>query len=174
MELYSPSIEYRKAFLDMVLDYRRNGEDRYQIENIEEPDVFERYVNTKLESSRGINLKPGRVPDSTFWMMENNVIYGASRLRHFLNEYLLIEAGHIGYDVPPSHRKKGYGTYLLKLTLEKARSIGLERALVTCDNDNIGSQKIILNNGGILENEIEYGGNIVCRYWIDIKGCSSD
>jgi predicted acetyltransferase len=155
----------------MVLDYQRNGEERYQIENIENPSVFESYIGMQLDNSRGINLKPGRVPSSTFWMMDDNVIYGVSRLRHFLNDYLLIEAGHIGYDVPPSHRRKGYGTYLLKLTLEKANLIGLEKVLVCCDNDNIGSQRIILNNGGILENEIEYGGNIVCRYWIDIKGC---
>ena len=140
MNLYSPAIEYRKAFLDMMLDYRRSGEDRYQIENVEEPGVFESYVAMKLENARGINLKPGRVPNSTFWMMENNIIYGVSRLRHVLNDYLLLEAGHIGYDVPPSHRRKGYGTYLLRLTLEEAKSLGLERVLVTSDKDNIGSQ----------------------------------
>jgi predicted acetyltransferase len=174
MKLCSPAIDYRKAFLDMALDNRRSGEDRYQIENIEEPDVFESYIAMMLDHSQGRNLKPGRVPNSTFWMMDNNIIYGVSRFRHFLNEYLLAEAGHIGYDVPPSQRRKGYGTYLLKLTLEKAASIGLERVLVTCDSDNIGSQRIILNNGGILENEVEHDGNIVCRYWIDIKGLSSD
>lgn len=174
MELYSPSIEYRDAFLKMARDYQRSGEDRYQIENIEDPDVFHQYVSVKWNESQGIDLKPGRVPSSTFWMMEEDTIYGVSRLRHVLTESLLLEAGHIGYDIPPSHRRKGYGTQLLGLTLGKARVMGLERVLVTCDSDNIGSQRIIINNGGVLENEMEHDGKIVCRYWIDLKGLSSD
>ena len=174
MKLYPPAMEHRNAFLEMVLDYRRSGESRYQIENIEDPDVFNEYVATKRNDAQGIQLKPGRVPSSTFWMMEEDTIYGVSRLRHFLTDSLLLEAGHIGYDIPPSHRRKGYGTQLLKLTLEKARDMGLEQVLVTCDNDNIGSQRIIINNGGVLENEVEHAGKIVCRYWIDLKGFSSD
>jgi len=168
MKLCLPSIEFKDAFIVMMLDYQRNGEHRYQIESIEMNNVFEKYVAGIKERAQGLNLKPGFVQESTFWLMENNTIYGASRLRHSLTERLFMEGGHIGYDIPPSHRRQGYGTLLLKLSLREAKAIGLERVLLTCDNDNIGSRKTILNNGGILENEIEYEGRWKCRYWINL------
>ncbi|MCK6583954.1 MAG: GNAT family N-acetyltransferase [Anaerolineales bacterium] len=163
-----PSTKFKDAFIAMMLDYQRNGEGKYQIENIEVNDAFEKYIARIQERARGLNLKPGFVQENTFWLMENSTIYGASRLRHSLTEKLLMEGGHIGYDVPPSCRRLGYGTLLLKLTLEEAKTIGLERVLLTCDSDNIGSRKTILKNGGILENEIEYEGRLKCRYWITI------
>ena len=176
MKLYLPSVEYRDAFLTMMFDYQRNGEHKYQVEHIEEPGVFENYVSGIQDYAGGFNLKPGRVQQSTFWLMENNIIYGVSKLRHTLTDALYLEFGHIGYDVPPAHRRKGYGTFLLKLTLAEAASIGLERVMVTCDNDNVGSQKIILKNGGVFENEIniEHNGKTVCRYWIDTKGVRNE
>jgi predicted acetyltransferase len=168
MRLCLPSIEFKDAFIAMMLDYQRNGEHGYQIESIEMNDVFERYITRIREKAQGFNLKPGFVQESTFWLMEYNTIYGASRLRHSLTEKLFMEGGHIGYDIPPSYRRQGYGTLLLKLTLEEAKNIGLERVLLTCDSDNIGSRKTILKNGGILENEIEYEDRLKCRYWITI------
>ena len=40
----------------------------------------------------------------------------------------------------------------MKLALEKARDIGLEKVIITCRNDNIGSTKVIESNGGKYEN----------------------
>ncbi len=81
------------------------------------------------------------------------------------------EGGHIGYDVPPSERMKGYGTILLKHVLLKAKEMGIKKVLITCDADNIGSAKIIENNGGIYENESisTESGKPVSRYWISIS-----
>jgi predicted acetyltransferase len=57
----------------------------------------------------------------------------------------------------------------LRLGLEKARDLGLRRVLVTCDETNIGSKKIIEYNGGVFENAVEAESPIKkLRYWIDI------
>lgn len=74
--------------------------------------------------------------------------------------------GHIGYGIRPSERRKGYATVLLNLALIKARELGIQRALVTCDRDNIGSAKTIMNNGGVLDSEDEVDGTIIQRYWV--------
>jgi predicted acetyltransferase len=116
-------------------------------------------------------LKSGRVPASEFWLSDDDKFIGRLSLRHELNEYLLKMGGHIGYEIRPSKRRQGYGTEILRLGLEKARELGLLKVLVTCDEDNIGSKKIIEHNGGIFENAIEIEGDPVknLRYWIVIQ-----
>jgi predicted acetyltransferase len=85
-----------------------------------------------------------------------------------LTPYLAEEGGHIGYDVRPSERRKGYGTHLLRLTLAEARRIGLTRVLVTADEANVPSWRIIEKNGGEYEPEVVRGKLAALRrYWID-------
>ena len=80
--------------------------------------------------------------------------------------------GHIGYGIKYSKWNLGYGTKMLSLALKKAKQMGLNRILITCDEDNIGSSKVIENNGGVLENIIEnsINGNKIYtkRYWISL------
>lgn len=117
----------------------------------------------------GANPAEGTVPMTTFWLVrEDNKILGESRLRHSLTPSLEKEGGHIGYNIRPSERRKRYGTLILALTLEKTFEKGITRVLVTCDNDNIASAKIIQKNGGILENETisDRSGKMISRYWI--------
>ena len=80
------------------------------------------------------------------------------------------EGGNIGYGIIPSKRGLGYGTKALKLTLEKAKELGLKKVLLTCNSTNIGSKKVIEANGGLLENEIlgEEGKPNKLRYWIEL------
>ena len=82
---------------------------------------------------------------------------------------MMIEGGNIGYAIRPSERRKGFGTLILRLTLEKAKNIGLTRVLVTCDADNVASRKIIERNGGVLAGQVvsEHTGKLVMRYFID-------
>jgi predicted acetyltransferase len=172
MRLHLPSVSFYEAFAAMVDDYRRTGEDRYQEYREMRREDFAAHVGWLQDMAQGIGLTPGLVPQSTFWLVQDTVIVGVSRLRHRLNAQLLIEGGHIGYDVSPSERRKGYATRLLALTLEKAGEMGLERVLVTCDSDNIASAKVIQLNGGVLEDEIvlESTGQPLQRYWIELSG----
>lgn len=80
----------------------------------------------------------------------NNKPVGISRLRHFLNEQLREIGGHIGYATAKSERKKGYGSEILRLTIEKAYEMNINNLLLTCSVTNFGSRKIIEKNNGIL------------------------
>ena len=103
-----------------------------------------------------------------FLVGENNKIIGSINIRHRLNDYLFNFGGHIGYGVRPTERKKGYASLMLSLALEVAKELGINRVLITCNKDNIGSAKTIINNGGILENEVKEDDKLVQRYWIEI------
>ena len=113
----------------------------------------------------------GRVPDSVFFLLDEDRdrLLGAVNIRHYLNEKLLIDGGHIGDGIRPSERRKGYATELIRLALAECKTLGIDRVLITCDKDNIGSAKSIRKNGGMLENELTTSdGDIVERYWIAI------
>lgn len=116
--------------------------------------------------------KSGKVPDSVFFLLdeERNILLGAVNIRHYLNENLLKYAGHIGDGIRPSERGKGYGTKLIALALEECKKLGINKVLMVCNKENIASAKTIINNGGILENEIlSEKGTIEQRYWINLK-----
>ena len=108
--------------------------------------------------------------DATFFCLDTdrNIIVGAVNIRHYLNENLLRNGGHIGDGVRPSERRKGVATKMISLALEECGKLGISRVLMVCDKDNIGSAKSIINNGGVLENEIFCDGVIEQRYWIEV------
>ena len=170
MLLADPSVTYRDSFIHSVQEFQAEGRQlHYDLKSIASDfGLFVQELQDKKDRSK---LKPGIVPGSDFWLIHNNEFIGGLSLRHELNEFLLKMGGHIGYEIRPSKRKRGYGTEILRLGLEKAKQLGLRRVLVTCDEDNIGSKKIIKHNGGIFENAIEIEGDPVkkLRYWIDIQ-----
>ncbi len=169
LTLVDPAEELFEAFVEMSRDYERAGETRYQAECGWSRERYREYLRQLRDHARGANLAPGKTAQITFWLMaEGGPIVGVSRLRLELNESLLDEGGNIGYDVPPSQRRRGFGTELLRLTLRRAANLGLERVLVTCNRDNTGSRKIIEANGGVLASEgisKKYGKPLL-RFWI--------
>lgn len=97
-------------------------------------------------------------------------LVGILQLRHRLNEYLAKYAGHIGYSVRPSERRKGYAKYMLKSALSVCRGMGLTRVMVCCFEENEASRRTILSAGGVYERtELEPNEqkNIEI-YWINI------
>ena len=169
--LIQPSIACESEFQSMVEEFRAAGEERSQQDLDLIQNDFPAYVRRLDDAARGIGLKPGDVPCTTFWLVTNDTqIFGESRLRHWLTPSLEHEAGNIGYAIRPSERRKGYGTRILALTLEKARDLGLDRVLLTCDTDNIGSARIIEKNGGKLASQgiSNDSGKPISRYWINL------
>jgi GNAT superfamily N-acetyltransferase len=91
-------------------------------------------------------------PVPPFVTFEGPAVLAALRriaVRHRLTPSLREVGGHIGYDVRPSARRRGHATAMLRAALPVAHALGIERALVTCDVDNVGSGKVIESNGGV-------------------------
>lgn len=126
----------------------------------------------RVDSLRRPETCPGHlVPSTTLLCVreEDGRLVGMIDIRHRLNDYLAQFGGHIGYSVHPAERRKGYAAQMLRLALGEAASLGLERVLVTCDQDNEASRRTILHNGGVLESEVPEGeGELVQRYWIEV------
>ena len=118
-----------------------------------------------------IRLVEPEIKLNDYWLLrEDQTILGNSSLRHWLVPVLEDVGGHIGYTIHPQERRKGYGTLILRLSLEKARERGMQRVLFTCDTDNIGSARIIVKNGGVLASQgwSVRTGKQVSRYWIEL------
>ena len=127
---------------------------------------FEKYLSS-LEVNDDSN---GLVPDSTFFCLdlERDIFVGAVNIRHYLNESLLLNGGHIGDGVRPSERRKGIASKMISLALDECKKLGIKKVLMVCDKNNVGSAKSIMNNGGVLENEVVEDGVTQQRYWIKI------
>lgn len=110
------------------------------------------------------------VPDSTFFCLDEDrdIFVGAVNIRHYLGENNCHSGGHIGDGIRPSERRKGYATAMIGLALEECLKLGINKVLMTCDSDNIGSAKSIIKNGGVLEREIIEDGVSEQRYWITL------
>lgn len=167
LKLVKASEEYRNQISDMMEEWYNSGEKivPYAIRRLDYKN-FENYCKY-LECK---DDKSGFVPDSTFFCMdeERNIMVGAVNIRHYLNEALLLNGGHIGDGVRPSERRKGIATKMISLALDECRKLGIEKVLMVCDKENIASAKSIINNGGVLENEVEVDGVTEQRYWINV------
>lgn len=130
---------------------------------------WEEHVRRHEGYRHGIGLPEGYVP-ATFLVAEvAGELVGRSSIRHALNDHLREVGGHIGYGVRPAFRRRGHATEILRQSLEVLRPLGVQRALVTCDDDNTGSATVIERCGGRLENVVPVaGGAPKRRYWIDL------
>ncbi|HSR03021.1 MAG TPA: GNAT family N-acetyltransferase [Proteiniclasticum sp.] len=127
------------------------------------------YDAWKNEAERlEIEAPSDMVTAHVWFLMSEGRILGAIALRDTLNDYLRGVGGHIGYGVRPSERRKGYADLMLKEVLVLSLERGMKRVLITCNQGNTGSEKVIIRNGGKLENVIEDGDEMVARYWIKL------
>jgi predicted acetyltransferase len=133
--------------------------------------AFGRYLQVLGEQERGEHLPPNHVPSTFLFAFAGSRIVGRVSIRHALNPFLARIGGHIGYAVVPECRRKGYATEILRQALLIARErLGLDRVLVTCDDDNVASMRTIEKNGGVLDNVVT-GQDLAKpkrRYWIAI------
>ncbi|CAK7085947.1 GNAT family N-acetyltransferase [Tissierella sp.] len=147
--LIEPNKEYQKSFENYVLAYRKINDEHYFNKYKRALENFQDYLK---------DLPQGEIITSTFWLIDKKQVVGVVRIRHQEIEC----AGHIGYDISPDCRNRGYGFQILKLALEKAMKIGIEEVILTCNIGNIASKKIIEKNKGKLlgiifdEEENEY------------------
>ena len=168
LKLVKGSFAYERQIREMMEEWTQANEKivPYAIAHYDFHD-FENYLNS-LEIKEATEKY---VPGSTFFCYDEDrdQMIGAVNIRHYLNEALLKTGGHVGDGIRPSLRGQGYGTRMLDLALKECAALGIEKVLMTCDKDNPASAHVIMNNGGVLENEVDDDGVIVQRYWIDLE-----
>lgn len=172
LKLVSPSKDHEKKAFEYIQEFINHNSEIHGTGGLDTYNNYDEWL-VKLENDLDIpNIPDGRVPGSTYFCIRtlDSKIVGMINIRHDLNEFLFNEGGHVGYSIRPTERNKGYATLMLRLALEKCRELNLRKVLVTCDKINIGSAKVIINNNGILENEIysKIYDEIVQRYWIEL------
>ncbi len=113
------------------------------------------------------------VPSTTFWLVDETQYIGIGIIRHRMTKAIEEYGGNIGYAIRPTKWNQGYGTLQLKLLLKEANKLKINPALVTCDEENIASKKLIEKNGGKLRDKLPTHTNgkdiLLCRYWVNTK-----
>jgi len=169
--LIEPNIRYKNHYIEMIDEFKTVNEVPTIWVLKKDYSDFNAMVRELINLSKGIGIPKGFVPSTTYWVYNDktNKILGATNIRHNLNDLFLKFWGHVGFEVRPSERGKGYGTIILELAIKECKKMNIERVMLGCYKDNIASAKTILKNGGILEDEIieDNTGKIIQRYWIN-------
>jgi predicted acetyltransferase len=155
-----------EAVLRIAHDELKQEGSNFLLDGFEPSLSFEDYIIRVKNSKAGIRLLENRV-QSTFLVLEiDGEIVGRVSIRHELNEWLATFGGHIGYAVLPSHRGNGYAKLLLAEGLKICFELGIDKALLTCNDSNLASARVIESAGGNLENKILEAGTLLRRYWV--------
>ncbi len=167
--LAEPSWAYKAQYIEMLKEWKAARESLIPwVLKLDYSD-FGAMVNYLNDLSVGKNLKAGQVECSTFWLLNNNGrMLGVSNIRHKLNEELYEYGGHVGYGIRPCDRSHGYGTEILRLSIEKLKVIGVDKIRITCDESNKPSEKVILKNGGVFDSICMRDNVTVKRFWITV------
>ena len=169
MKLRRPTLEDKDAILEMIAEF--DAAKSYMHGGMgstwKRAKDYEDWLKIVEQQEDIENLPAGWVPAIQFLSFdETGLPLGFLALRLSLNEKLFVEGGHIGYSIRPSQRRKGLAKLQLELGIAEARKQGLERVLITCDEDNEASRRTILSAGGVYENTIDRSQ----RYWIELDG----
>ena len=169
--LVAPDVSLKDSFLEAMAEFAAEGRagDGSGIGNDlerwtgrwESETGFAAYVAEKLAESESVT-KPDWVLCTSLWWVDESGYIGRMSIRHELNDWLREVGGHIGYDVRPSRRREGHATAMLAAALPIAHDLGVDPALLTCDDDNVASRRVIERNGGVLED----ARNGKLRYWV--------
>jgi predicted acetyltransferase len=171
LRLEPPTTAREDSYRALLRDFLVHGEPLIPFTLEFSCEDFPAFVARLHACARGEGLPPGFVPHSTWWLVRaGDEVVGVSNLRHALTPRLRVEGGNIGYGVRPNARRRGYATALLRGTLERARELGLNEALLTCAKDNAASVATIRKCGGRFDSEefIPERKEVVQRYWIDL------
>jgi predicted acetyltransferase len=173
--LVKPDAAYRVSYIAALREHQAEGrflDSRHVLNDAGRLERdFDSLVRSLLAADDPQKLPPGKIRETFFWLVDGDELVGRSSIRHALSdEPALRDIGHIGYDVRPSRKGRGYGTAALGLTLEEARAFGMPRVMLTCDSSNLPSKKIIEHWGGKFERAIALPGRNYTRlrYWITL------
>ena len=171
-----PSIERKEEIIEYLgefVKYKSNINGTGSLDKIYEGYTFEEALDRCLkmeneEYAKSVNRCPGK----TFLLIreDDNRIVGSINVRWNLNEAMLKFGGHIGYGIRPTERRKGYNKINLYLGMIEAKKIGLDKVMLDCDVNNLGSDKTLKALGGTLERtEVDPSDGVLTNvYWFDV------
>jgi len=177
-DLSDPDLRFRASWARAVEEFHAAGEEHrhgsglWDLERVDVTEAGCRAAVAHLLAQRdpATELPPGLVPCTYLWITEGAAEFlGYLAIRHTLTPWLLEEGGHIGYAVRPSRRREGHASRALALGVRRAAELGLERVLLTVDEDNAGSRRVIEGAGGAYEDS-RRGKR---RYWVDTASAST-
>lgn len=170
IKLVRPTAEYKESFLEALAEFQEEGLPWFMDHKISDlKNDFDQFVQSQL-TKRSHWIQDTPIDETELWAISNGIYVGRISIRHQLNDSLRIMGGHIGYDTRPSFRGRGIASEMLRLAIPVARSLGLKSVLLTCNDSNIASIKVIEKNGGILsETKPQFeGGPLKRYYWITL------
>ena len=170
LRLIEPTMEYDKQIQAFRQEFLAIEGSMDGCGSLRRFDRTQDWINQVESLKKPETTPPHLVPCTQYLYVResDDKVVGVIQIRHFFNEYLEKYAGHIGYSVCPSERRKGYGTQMLQLVLPQCKALGIDRVLVCCAQGNEGSRRTILYNGGIYESTVyePEKGVWLERYWI--------
>ena len=175
----SPHPRYQQSFLTCVQEILDAGEhdrwtgltvfgdESYTVQELADPTGFAAFTRRLQDLARpGTQFPAGMVATTTLWWVDGCDYLGRLSIRHELNDWLREFGGHIGYVVRPSARRRGNARAMLTAALPIVHGLGIDPALVTCDDANVGSRRVIESNGGVFESQREEK----LRFWVPTSG----
>lgn len=175
LKLVEPTEKYEeqiRSYRKMFINNKESMDGTSNLQKYENIDEWLKWVKLMENSETCPNYL---VPSSLYLCVKNDKkVVGMIDIRHELNENLFKFGGNIGYSIKPTERNTGYGTRQLELGIIKCKELFKEgilksnQLLITCNENNIGSKKIIIKNGGKYENTIVHNKYMVERYWINL------
>lgn len=161
LKLIEPTMEYDRQIRDFRREYLESGD------SMDGSSSLRKFDNTQdwLDQLEPLTTQYICVRE------EDGCVVGVIQIRHRFNEFLEKYAGHIGYCVRPSERRKGYAARMLAQTLPECARLGIYDVLITCLADNEASRRTILKNGGVYESTVlePESRSLIERYWIHLQ-----
>lgn len=174
--LEKPSLERKDEIINFINEFAFYNSDINGsgfLDKILEGYTFEQALEICLNMENEEYAKKfGRCQSKTFLLIRenDNKIVGTINVRWNLTEEMKQFGGNIGYGIRPTERRKGYNKINLYLGLLEAQKLGLDKVMLDCDDNNLGSKKTMQALGGVLERtEIDpYDGILTSVYWFDV------
>ena len=171
-----PSLERKNEIIEYLDEFVKYGSDingSGSLDKIYYGYTFEEALDRCLKMEDEEYAKSvGRCQSRTFLLIRenDNKIVGTINVRWNLNEAMLRFGGHIGYGIRPTERRKGYNKINLYLGMLEAKKVGLEKVMLDCDVNNLGSDKTLKALGGKLERtEVDPSDGILTNvYWFNV------
>jgi predicted acetyltransferase len=171
-ELIAPTVRLHGAWLDAHAEWGPGlHEDGFGLSRSDEVRTLAGFAawlaRLAQRSDPARTIEVGRHRCTYRWIVENGQVLGGIALRDGDDDYVSW-AGHVGYGICPSARRRGLGAWALNRSLEEARALGIQRVLAVCAVDNAASVRTIERCGGVFESIKDTDAGPLRRYWFQV------